>query len=198
MGEKPVDFAKIDEGHPDYKPGEEPLHFFYNREERIARAPHIVQEYYAGRGPRPVKGLFRVLVSTRGNRFMLSSIVVFAAFLWIFSFFSGKNASRIAGADASLSAFSYEETVYATFSMKGAEAEASEADSAAFLQIPVSAVFTAVESSGAECAREESTGIYTGKDLFLRTKFTDYDIIKVCCEVTAASETKRFEAAVAR
>ena len=81
-----MDFDKIDEGHPDYKPGEEPFHFFYNREERIARAPHIVQEYYAGRGPRPVKGLFRNLVSTKGNRFMLSSIVVFAAFLCIFCF----------------------------------------------------------------------------------------------------------------
>ena len=32
-----MDFDKIDEGHPDYKPGEEPFHFFYNREERIAR-----------------------------------------------------------------------------------------------------------------------------------------------------------------
>lgn len=193
-----MDFDKIDEGHPDYAPGEEPLHFFYNRENRIARAPHIVQEYYAGRGPRPVKGLFRVLVSTRGNRFMLSSIVVFAAFLWIFSFFSGRNAFQIAGAKASLSAFSYEETVYATFSMKGADAESAEKDSASFLQIPVSAVFTAIESSGSECAREERSGVYTGEELFIRTKFTDYDIIKVCCEVTAASETKQFESVVAR
>lgn len=193
-----MDFDKIDEGQPDYAPGEEPFHFFYNREERIARAPHIVQEYYAGRGPRPVKGLFRVLVSTRGNRFMLSSIVVFAAFLWIFSFFSGKNASRIAGADASLSAFSYEETVYATFSLKGTEKKSSEEDASSVLQVPVSAVFSAIESSGAECAREELSGVYTGEDLFIRTKFTDYDIIKVCCEVTAAAETKQFEAVVAR
>ena len=47
-----MDFDKIDEGHPDYKPGEEPFHFFYNREERIARAPHIAFQksgFYEGK-----------------------------------------------------------------------------------------------------------------------------------------------------
>ena len=191
-----MDFDKIDEGHPDYKPGEEPFHFFYNREERIARAPHIVQEYYAGRGPRPVKGLFRNLVSTKGNRFMLSSIVVFAAFLWIFSFFSGRNASKIAGTSASLSAFSYEESVYATLRFDGLEEKSSGSENV--IQIPISVVFSAVESSGAECDRAEVSALYEGKELFVRTKFTDYDIIKIRCEVTAAVETKTFEAVVAR
>ena len=38
-------FKNVEEMRPD---GEQPLHFYYNREERIARAPEIVKAYYRG------------------------------------------------------------------------------------------------------------------------------------------------------
>ena len=39
-------FPKVEEGRPE---GEQPLHYFYNREERIAHAPQNVKDYYAGK-----------------------------------------------------------------------------------------------------------------------------------------------------
>lgn len=189
-----MDFSKIDEGHPEYKEGEAPFHYYYNRAERIAKAPQIVQDYYNGKGPRPVKGLFKSLVSTRGNRFMLSSIVIFAAFIWIFSFFSRQSASKIAGTSASLSAFSFEESVYASLkfdAVNGAALEGGES-----LQVPVTAVFTAYEVSGEISNRIEIEEIFYGDELFIRTKFTDYDIIKVICDVTAGAEKKSFSAKI--
>ena len=195
-----MDFSKVDEGHPDYKKGEEPLHFYYNREERIAHAPQIVQDYYNGGGPRPVKGFFKVLVSTRGNRFMLSSIVIFAAFLWIFSFFSSRDASKIAGTSAALSAFSFEESVYASLKFDGIKNKGAEENVPLHMQrhVPIHALFMAYEASGEIFDKIEIDEIFSGDELFIRTKFTDYDIMKIVCEVTAGAEEKSFSTKIER
>lgn len=201
-----MDFNKVDEGHPDYAPGEEPLHFFYNREERISKAPLIVQEYYAGRGPRPVKGLFKSLFSTRGNRFMFSSIIVFAAFIWIFSFISGRNVSRIGGTTVALSAFSYDDSIYSSIKFDALKMNSdsskkdlkSNQESSKMIQIPVQVVFIAYESSGMECDRKIIDDVFVGDELFIRTIFSDYDIIKVSCEVTMGVESKKFDAKIER
>ncbi|MDE5899579.1 MAG: hypothetical protein K2H09_10025 [Treponemataceae bacterium] len=157
-----MDFDGIEEGRPDDSGG---LHFYYNREERLARAPEIVREYYAGRGPRPVRGFFRVLVATRGNRFLLFAVVVFMAAVWMFTFLSGRNAASIAGTSAELSAFSYEDCVYASVRLAGGSAVPAA--------VPVSVQFTAIEASGQPCASAEALDFYEGGELFLRTKITD-------------------------
>ena len=63
-----------DDMNEGFAEGEEPLHFLYNREERLSHAPKNVQDFYAG-GGRPVKGLFKALVSNKTNRFMLIAVV---------------------------------------------------------------------------------------------------------------------------
>ena len=96
-----MDFKNIDEGHAQ---DEQKLHFYYNREERIARAPKNVQDYYAGKGPRPVKGLFRSLFANKGNRFMFSTVAILAAFVWIYSFIQKREGIQIAGTKVEVSA----------------------------------------------------------------------------------------------
>jgi len=49
-------FENVEEGYPDK---EKPVKFYYNREERIAKAPEIVKKYYRGE-MKPVRGI-RVL-----------------------------------------------------------------------------------------------------------------------------------------
>lgn len=222
-----MDFSHIDEGHGE---GEEPLHFYYSREERLKNAPEIVREYYAGRGPRPVKGLFRALTATRGNRFLLASVAFFAAFVWIFSLLSGRNDGTVGGVPAKFSAFLYEDSVYVSLSLRargperdaaaenargaaaaqGAVSEnargAAVAQSAAAAQgassesggrsFPVRAVFTAWDADGQVAGTASAEDFYDGAELFLRTKFRNYDIIRVTAEVTAGGETKELRTGV--
>ena len=68
-------FDKKTEG---YAEGEEPLHFYYNREERIKNAPKIVQDYYAGRVNQFTRNPFKAFFANRFNRFMF----VFSLFLF--------------------------------------------------------------------------------------------------------------------
>ncbi len=209
-----MDFKNIDEGHPaEPENPENVFRFYYSREERLKNAPQSVKDFYAGKMA-PKKGLFKVLVATPGNRFMLSSIVVFVAFIWIFSFFSSRNEKRFLGTECELSAFSFEDSVYASlefkenpdwFSDRKKSSDESSGDfpedSAAeknHAQIPVRVLFQAYDSSGLVADKAEVFDVYSGEGLFIRTKFSDYDIIKVSATVEAGTEEKDFEARIQR
>ena len=63
-----MDFSNMDEGHED---GKEALHYYFNHEERIKRAPKIVRDYYSGEGIQSPKGILKSLVAPKANRFGL-------------------------------------------------------------------------------------------------------------------------------
>ena len=166
-----MDFRGVDEGHPDDEK-ERGFTFFYNREERLKKAPQSVRDFYAGKMA-PKKGLFKVLVSTKGNRFMLMSIAVFVAFIWIFSFLSARNISRFIGTECELKALSDEKRKTR-------------------MSIPVLVTFNAYDNSGALINKSEVSDSFTGEELFIRTKFTDYDIIKITASCNSGTESKDF------
>ena len=60
-----MDFDKIDEGYTD---GEKPLHFYYNREERIKNAPKIVQDFYAGKVNQFTRNPFKILLNRESGK----------------------------------------------------------------------------------------------------------------------------------
>lgn len=188
-------------------PQGESLHFFYNREERLKHAPQIVRDYYEGKSGRPVKGLFRVLVATRTNRFMLVSVVLFAAFVWFYSAFSERKSADFLGAPAALSAFSYEDSVYASLKFgrrtqkstgNGWNLRTQKKVTAKDMPsvFPVSVIFFAIDNTGNVISEEEASGVYEGEELFIRTRFSDYDIIKVKALVTSGGEQKEFSVSV--
>lgn len=185
-----MDLKNLNEGFAD---GEEPLHFYYNREERIARAPKIVQDYYSGKWDCRKKGLFKVMFANRGNRFMFAGIVIFMLFVWIYSFISARTALSMAGTTAEIYAFSYEGTVYSSFKLNGRKKK-----SAVGLSDPLkmTVLITALDTDSVACNVYEEDVIYDGSELFVRTRFPDYDIMTVVAEVHFGSEHKKFTARV--
>lgn len=182
-----MDFGKIDEGHAD---GEEPLHFYYNREERLKNAPKTVQDFYAGKVNQFTRNPFKILLKNPLNRTMVIFLLLFCGFAYFMSYQTNKNKSRIGETYGSLTAFSYTEEVYVTFKAEGISEKNKKGGE--FIPVPVTAVFDAVDSSGTVVQRAEVSDLYSGQELFLRTQFKDYDIINVVAEVTLGQEKKSF------
>lgn len=187
-----MDFRNIEEGREEEDVS---THYYFDHDERIKHAPKIVQEYYAGKGPRPVKGLFKNLISTPANKLGLLSIAVFAVFVFIYSLTAEKPYRKvIGGTEMTLSAFSYEDEIYV--SLKAAARDGK--DRAAQKTGPelVKVKFSAVDNQHEQSAVSEKSMIYTGGELMIRTKLSDYDIISVRAEVEFNNEKKELSAAV--
>ncbi|MBQ7158453.1 MAG: hypothetical protein IJS09_03370 [Treponema sp.] len=178
-----MDFSQIDEGHTE---GEDGMIFRYNRAERLSRAPKIVQDYYAGKMQLGNKGIFKSLVATRGNRFMLFSVIICAAammFMWYFG--QSKNEDVINHVPATLSAFSFEDTVYVTLELSDPNKKYAQN---AVYPVDVTFQFNNVDK---QLAHEEIIVTkYTGKKQLLRTTFKDYDIIEVCAVLKMGDTVK--------
>lgn len=172
-----MDFSKIEESREDKANSEEQMVFHYSREERLKHAPEIVQDYYTGKFHPYKGGLLKSLVSTRGNRMLFVTIIFAFGILWFVNYFGPqKSSGSLAGVDVHLSAFSYEDSVYASFRIENASKKkiAKFADG-----FPVTVTFTAHDRENTTLFEEKVLGKYDGKEVFLRTTFADYDIIKV-------------------
>ncbi|MCR4821960.1 MAG: hypothetical protein K5873_03695 [Treponema sp.] len=172
-----MDFSKIEESREDKVSEEEQMVFHYSREERLKHAPEIVRDYYSGKFAPYKGGLLKSLVNTRGNRLLLVTIVFAFGIIWFVNYFGPQKSSAVlAGVDVHLSAFSYDDAVYASLKIE----EAPKKKRGDFARgIPVTAVISAYDSENSLLSEKKLLGKYDGKEVFLRTTFTDYDIIKV-------------------
>ena len=189
-----MDFKNIDECHPD---GEENIHFFYNREERLKKAPKIVQDYYAGKifnYDTGIKGLFKSLVSTKTNRFLLISIILFLACIYLFSFLSKNQNSVACGIPVQFESFSYNERIYISLKFLEKKLKKDEEYTDSF---DISVIFYGVNTEGEISYKsEEFFEKYQGKEFFLRADFPDYDIIRVEAEISALDKKDRITAKI--
>lgn len=177
-------FEDVDEGHVD---GEEKIVFRYNREERIAKAPQIVQDYYAG-GMRPIKG-FKVLVANKSNRFVLLALVFFVAATWIYTGLNNTRAfGKLGNVALELQSFSYSDDVYSTLKINDKSAD----DKSKPVKVDADFFYINVDNSIVE--KEKLSLIYTNGEEYFRTKHTDYDIIRV--DVIVEIEGKQKELSV--
>jgi hypothetical protein len=170
----------IDEGHAD---GEEPLHFYYNRTERLKNAPESVRDYYNGKRTGQPHGLFKSLVATKGNRMLLVTVVL-CTFLVIFMSLLGNKADRkeIDGVTVQLSAFTFDDSIYVSLHLNANKKYKPDT---------VKKVIVTV--CGIDSDKQKTEGLvlqgnYNGNEQYLRTKFTDYDIIKIMAEVEIAGQ----------
>lgn len=172
-----MDFSKIEETRPDNPSEEERMVFHYSRSERLKRAPKIVQDYYSG-DFKPYKGgLLKSLVNTKSNRLLFVTIIfAFGIILFMNYFGPQKSTGSLSGVDVSLSAFSYEDSLYASLKIKDASKKKKEEYKSGF---PVTVTFSVYDKENLVIGERKVSGKYDGKEIFLRTTFSDYDIIKV-------------------
>lgn len=174
-----MDFSHFEETRDDeaQKTPDEQMVFHYNREERLKHAPEIVQDYYSGKFKAYKGGVFKSLVNTRSNRLLFVTIIFAFGILFFMNYFGPqKSAASLSGVEVKLSAFSYDDAIYASLKIE----TASKKKSADFADgVPVSVTFSALDKDGVSVQEEKLLGKYEGKELFLRTTFSDYDIMNV-------------------
>lgn len=182
-------FEDVEEIVPD-DGSEKPLKFFYNREERIARAPKLVQDYYNGK-LKPVRG-FRIFF-TKQNRYIFFALIFFVGASWIYT---GLNKTRsgttISGINCELTAFSYEEEIYVSLRMKRSKKSKSTAP------VAFNVEYFVIDPNNQISDKRADSMIYSEGEEYLRTKFTDYDIIRVDAIINAGGEEKELSAQVKR
>ncbi|HBG65871.1 MAG TPA: hypothetical protein DDW78_05310 [Treponema sp.] len=177
-----------------YADGEEPLVFYHQRGEYRKYEAAQYRDLASGKNS-PRRGLFRVLVSTRGNRFMFTIMVMVFAVVILVRVLGGKSSEgTVEGVFCELSAFSMEDTVYASVKIRtsAAERERLGKDS----PVPpkdLSFDFRALDKDGSEIAADAADAVYDdaaagGKEGFVRTSFTDFDIVRVQCTVSSGAE----------
>ena len=189
-------FEDVDEAHAD---GEEKIVFRYNREERIAKAPKIVQDYYAG-GMRPVRG-FKVLIANKSNRFVLLALVFFVAVTWIYTGLNRTRAyAKLGDISLELQSFAFEEEIYVTLKLNDKAGKTGESENVAGNSAPkkVDVDFYFVGPENQVMNKESMSMIYKGGEEYFRTKLTDYDIIRVEAVVICGEEKKQLSADVKR
>ena len=182
-------FEDVEEIVPDNK-ADKPLVFRYNREERIAKAPKIVQDYYNGK-MKPVRGI-RIFFTPQ-NRFIFLALIFFIGATWIYT---GLNKTRagttLAGINFELTAFSYEEEVYVSLQMKRSSRSRETAP------VSVDAEFFAIDPNNQVGDKRSGHLVYAEGEQYIRTKFTDYDIIRVDVILNAGGDEKELSAEVKR
>jgi hypothetical protein len=177
---------KFDQDREGYTDGEAPLHFYYNREERVAHAPKLVQDYYRD-GLKTKTGFFRVLVANRGNRLLLITLSLCIGVVVFFGFFGKKNEGAVAGVPVKLSAFSFEETVYVSVQLKEKEKNAADLRNK---PVSVVVIVEALDADHLVIKQVPLSAKYDGKEKFLRTTIRDYDILSVHADVQAAGKSQ--------
>ena len=188
-----MDFSDFTETRSDdeQKKNDEQMVFHYSREERLKHAPKIVQDYYSGNFKPYKGGLLKSLVSTRGNRLLFVTIIfMFGIILFMNYFGPQRSAGNLSGVGIKLSAFSYEESVYASLKIdKASKKRISEFEQG----LPVVVTFYAQNKDGLTVQEEKVVGKYEGNELFLRTTFTEYDIIKISVACSMLEDSKSLE-----
>lgn len=171
-------------------PNEQPLKFYYNREERIANAPESVKKYYRGE-MKPVRG-FRVLFNKQ-NRFIFLALVFFVGATWIYTGFNKTRAyANIHGINFELTAFEYEEEIFISIKMKRSK-KSTDTNPA-----KVNAEVFVIDPNNQPGDKRDLSYIYEDGEQYLRTKFTDYDIIRVDVIMNVEGEEKELSAMVKR
>ena len=158
-------------------PTEAELNFHYNREDRLKDAPTVVKKYYAGELPTAPKGLFKALVHTKASRFTFMALILVLALVVALIFFGPKaNQNSIGNTEFSLSAFSFEEKVYVSIKT---QSKINQPE----IQIPLELTISALDMEKQVVNQEKIETVITENEEFIRTIFTDYDIISIGVEV---------------
>lgn len=180
-------FEDVEEIRPD---GEQPLHFYYNHEHRIAHAPQNVKDFYDGKmkTPRGIKVLFN-----KQNRFIFFALVIVAAIGWINAGTTRlRKYTQIAEINVEANAFAYEEEVFVSLKFK------RSSKSKDLTPKMINAEVCVIDPNNNVGDKQRHSLIYEDGEQFIRTKFTDFDIKRVDITLSVGDETKEISTEVKR
>lgn len=158
------------------------LVFHYNRESRVSRAPSRVKSAYDGTMKKPPKGFFRALVHTKSSRIMLIVMVLVLGFT-VASLLTGgsKNKGRVEDIIFTLSAFSFEDTIYISLQIAPDEKMQTKTKSILPKERIIDAAFSFKNAEGESLVQQNLKKTFENNEIFLRTTLSDYDILSVDC-----------------
>ena len=164
-------FGKASRGGPPPSGGpNEQMVFHYSREHRLSRASPEVRRMHE-EGYNLNKGFIKGLTGNAGLRSTFMVIIILCAAIFFISFFGpSSDEGAFYGADASLKAFSFGETVFVSLSIGKNENELP-----APLPAMVAAEMAILDGDGAVLTDAIVTGWYEGEETILRYSFPDYD-----------------------
>lgn len=166
--------------------------YHYNREKRLERAPENVKNAYE-HGYTPNKGFIKGLTANAGTRSIFFSIIILSALIIGLALFdSPAGSASIEGIPVRLKALYFDESVFITLTLAEASGEDNVDLSAVFV------IFHAVDPSGAIVVSREAHGVYSGKELTVRSRISDFDIKTVKALVKLGNSTVELGATVDR
>lgn len=206
-------FEDVDEGHLD---GETPVHYYYNREERLSKAPKIVQDYYDGK-MKPLRG-FKVLFKNKSNLSILIALIFFVAFSWIYTGINNsRNYAKISDKEFEIQAFSYEEDIYTSIKISDAKKssgrkrlqlikpkkDTSETDNSVSQESENSKNMAVLDlffiDKDKQLIHQETQNVLLDDEAdYFKTKTTDYDIMRVDVIISYDGKEKEISAIIKR
>lgn len=162
---------KLNENLKEYSDEEESLVFHYDRNARIQNAPKIVQDYYNGEIKAFKPGIFKALVSTKQNKFVLIVLLICFAVVLFQGLFNKQNKETFFNTDIELSAFSFEENIYVSLSFEKTKKFSGIQNFTVEIEF--------LDNTKNVVHKTNETYIFNGENSFLRTTFYDYDIVYV-------------------
>lgn len=184
-------FEGVDEGHiEESEKSTKELHYFYNREERLANAPQNVKDYYAGK-MKPVRGI-RIFL-TKQNRYIFFALIFFVGAAFIYNGLTNtRKYSKISELDCEVKAFSYEDQIYTSLSIKrNVKSKKTEPQK-------VDAEFFLVDADNQVVAKESQSIIYSEGEQFIRFKNSDFEIVRVDVIISVENEENEISCRVTR
>lgn len=172
---------------------EENIAFHYSRQHRLESAPQEVRDAYNGNFTLN-KGI-KVLFTNKSNRFLLISLVILTAFAFFYGkISSGTSKSNLGPYNLELSAFAFEENIYA--SLKINENQKKQASEREPVTLNISFAFYDVNNQLFESA--DYAVLIDKEEKIQGHKITDYDIKEVAVTISNGSATKTLKSQIKR
>lgn len=177
-----------DESQPEIRYDENDLVFHYKRGSFRQHEQAIYRDLATGKNA-PKKGLIKVLFSTKGNKIAFFTMVMCIVLFFVLGIINGgTDKNSIAGMTAKLSAFSFDEKVYASVEFSNFE-KLENTDS-----ISLNVLFECFNEEGSVADKFETVFNFVPKSPKpIYAVFSDYDLVSVKCHLIYENESTVLE-----
>ncbi|MCR5764125.1 MAG: hypothetical protein K6G00_12165 [Treponema sp.] len=179
-----------------YTEGEEPLVFHYKKGEFRKYESEKYRNIATGVDA-PARGFFKVLVASKGNRILFITMMMCFVLMLVMSIFSAKsNVDTVGGVTCELTAFSFQDKVYASLKLKKFR---NEKVSEGYRNLNIE--FFLIDADGNTVAKYEtgwSFDMGNKEEEFVRATFTDYEAYSASCAVSCNDDSRIIKSSIER